>query len=1221
MFSPVDTAYEPLPHTRLSAKNVQALKAVFNIAHCMGGLLGASWSLVLDTFEQLDRIIAGSKTTASGGVRAVELATATGGPEATSNELSILSAALNNLFEGSVRLDDVAIAHFLTALSTSCFASLAHEATSRERVATPGSAAAQPPRLFALSKFVDTVLINLKRIRILWPLVTQFLLPVANHQTQRIRVLGMESLSKVLIASMRMHIADQAAAAKKDSGGPGRGSAHDAWDYVLLAPLEELQRRCAHRETQEKIISAMHEVLMTCGAGLTDGWLLLLSILWRAATKPSLVPLLPNAFRSVQLIASDFLPHLPPACLPAYVEVAAAFATQQSQLNVSLTAVGLQWTIGDHLFMTMKMKGGVGIEDDGEEEDAAAAKKGDEEEERMVSDARAAEEAEEEPSSATMRSPGTLKAEAAEGELAQEEGTGSALASAPRYGDLNIKHLPKTHMLWCSVLRQLRRLCVDKRPELRRCTLETLAQIISSHGHALSGKSLDHLIHRTLLPLLTEVIVQANCASSESSAQKLGTEGGKDVLMMMHHSRDTAAKQWSETWVLALGSVARVYRSFLHQLMRRKRFGQAWDALLQILQSSILALPRSQEVALAAISASHTLLLSSARGPHSRQNSMSDDKPPPSTPGSGPPGSIPIAAPLSPPMSSPPGGGGGGKGGISTAAPTRSSDGQWTTPSISGSIAIERERLPPRLWASVWALLEKAVEVATQDAHSFGVHEKMLTSLVSRTAELYDGGREHFEEADVLRMLQLAERLARSPDAASGWDPTVAATVPTGLQNAVLTLLGKLPPFHAGTVREEEMWPLLLWLLLKLMEPPPAQPPPVSVAGAPATAPPVTTPGKRVVVGFAERCYALLHTLLTEQAGPAAKLAVAEDVLNVMRNLMSWRLHPLCECPSLPRAAASGFVSLLHALLPHLPQPEEGAARRAHVELIEALWARIAPPATRPHERSRGRSASGPPVAQPLASLPLAALTPSDEDVPPPPPLPTGGGDDDLDLESSTLAAARRVLLSTSMQPALRRRLLQLPCAVLALPPHAAALRDECWRNAASTLCMLSARAAGSQQQFGASPEEEAAAAAGAGGGGGACASLAAPMLVDAAAAALRGWSASEPGELPADASNARASQIAHLLSLLASLTLPDGVLPDPAAVTAAGGGAAGSSVRMAARRGKRAHLLHLAPCLIECIGQPAHLYASGAVPPAAAELSAGVRRLLHLMAQELQLE
>ena len=73
-FAPVDAAYEPLPHTRLSAKNVQSLKAVFNIAHCMGGLLGSSWNLILNTLEQLDRIIASSKTTASGGSRAVELA-------------------------------------------------------------------------------------------------------------------------------------------------------------------------------------------------------------------------------------------------------------------------------------------------------------------------------------------------------------------------------------------------------------------------------------------------------------------------------------------------------------------------------------------------------------------------------------------------------------------------------------------------------------------------------------------------------------------------------------------------------------------------------------------------------------------------------------------------------------------------------------------------------------------------------------------------------------------------------------------------------------------------------------------------------------------------------------------------------------------------------------------------------------------------------------------
>jgi hypothetical protein len=345
---------------------VQALKAVFNIAHCMGGLLGTSWSLVLDTFEQLDRIIASSKTTAAGGARAVELATAIGGPEATSNELSILSAALNNLFNGSSRLDDVAIKHFLTALSTSCFASLAHEATSREKIATPGTAAAQPHRLFALTKFVETVLVNIDRVCVLWPLVTQFLLPVANHTSQRIRVLGMESLSKLLVAAMRMHLSDQAAAAQAAAAGepapaapaaPAVASAgeaaDDAWDRVLLAPLEELQRRCAYRETQERILSCMHEVLMTCGAGLREGWLLLLAILWRAATRTSLVPLLPNAFRSVQLIASDFLPHLPAACLPAYVEVAAAFATQPHQVRAPTRASRTRSTLTPHSHLNL----------------------------------------------------------------------------------------------------------------------------------------------------------------------------------------------------------------------------------------------------------------------------------------------------------------------------------------------------------------------------------------------------------------------------------------------------------------------------------------------------------------------------------------------------------------------------------------------------------------------------------------------------------------------------------------------------------------------------------------------------------------------------------------------------------------------------------------------------------------------------------------------------
>jgi hypothetical protein len=41
----------------LSGKNVQALKALFNIAHCLGDWLADSWALVLETFGKLQRAL------------------------------------------------------------------------------------------------------------------------------------------------------------------------------------------------------------------------------------------------------------------------------------------------------------------------------------------------------------------------------------------------------------------------------------------------------------------------------------------------------------------------------------------------------------------------------------------------------------------------------------------------------------------------------------------------------------------------------------------------------------------------------------------------------------------------------------------------------------------------------------------------------------------------------------------------------------------------------------------------------------------------------------------------------------------------------------------------------------------------------------------------------------------------------------------------------------
>lgn len=695
-FAPADTTYEPLPHTALSAKNVLALKALFNIAHCMGTLLGSGWDIVLQAFEQLDRIISASKLTPP---HEPDRAVALGSADGTANELGILNTALHTLFTTvSVSLDDEAIGDFLTALSTQCLASLAFEATSKEKAATPGSA--MPPRLFALTRFVDTTLANMQRAPTLWPLVSQFLLPVANHKVPRIRVVGMESLSLVVLAAMKYGRSTAAAqgeaAGRRDpatgaAGGWGElGGWGGAWDRHALAPLEELQRRCSHRETQERVLQCVHQLLRSDGSSLVEGWLLILSILYRAATRPVLMPLLPLAIRSVQLIASDLLPCLPPPCLLAYVEVAAAYATQPGHLNASLTAVGLQWTISDFLHEYAA----------GEEAEAELPADDDGDEPADGGDRRFSSASER---GSGRQSNGGGDSDEAGGE--EESAHGSALAPAPRYAALRVDEPVSSHELWCAIARQLRRLSADERSEVRTCSLHTLASVLTSNGSRLSGRTWDYALFHALLPMMREVSAAAASASTtQPVAKPLGREGGVPVLMLLHHSRDTASKQWDETWVLLLRSSARLIRGFLPTLRQRPHFDQAWGQLLAFGHASLLSAPRSGEVAKAAIGAlMHELLFAAV---------SQKPTPRPADPASPADEAVDrvAAAPTTPLR---PG------GGVPPATP------------------VAYERLPPALWTSVWELLEKATSEMTADVDAYAVHAEVLTALLDSTRELY----------------------------------------------------------------------------------------------------------------------------------------------------------------------------------------------------------------------------------------------------------------------------------------------------------------------------------------------------------------------------------------------------------------------------------------------------------------------------------------------------
>jgi hypothetical protein len=76
--------------------------------------------------------------------------------------------------------------------------------------------------------------------------------------------------------------------------------------------------------------------------------------------------------------------------------------------------------------------------------------------------------------------------------------------------------------------------------------------------------------------------------------------------MLIHHSRNTAQKQWDETIVLVLGGIARLLRSFFPFLQQLSKFSSGWVLLLDFVKNGILN--GSKEVALAAINCLQTFV-------------------------------------------------------------------------------------------------------------------------------------------------------------------------------------------------------------------------------------------------------------------------------------------------------------------------------------------------------------------------------------------------------------------------------------------------------------------------------------------------------------------------------------------------------------------------------------------------------------------------------------
>ncbi|XP_050555397.1 protein MON2 homolog isoform X2 [Spodoptera frugiperda] len=150
--------------------------------------------------------------------------------------------------------------------------------------------------------------------------------------------------------------------------------------------------------------------------------------------------------------------------------------------------------------------------------------------------------------------------------------------------------LPPLDKLWMCLYIRLSELCTEARAPVRRAACQTLFSCVGAHGTLLSAPAWRALL-AVLFPMLEQVQKQSNIASSEK------VDTGDHILI--HHTRNTAQKQWAETQVLTLSGVARVFHSRFQLLTTVGDFTRSWTALLDYITD--FALRRSHEVSVGAL--------------------------------------------------------------------------------------------------------------------------------------------------------------------------------------------------------------------------------------------------------------------------------------------------------------------------------------------------------------------------------------------------------------------------------------------------------------------------------------------------------------------------------------------------------------------------------------------------------------------------------------------
>ncbi|VAH80557.1 unnamed protein product [Triticum turgidum subsp. durum] len=537
----------------LTPKNVQALRTLFNVAHRLHNILGPSWVLVLETLAALDRTIhSPHASTQEVSASVSRLSRDTSGQY---SDFHILSSLNSQLFESSALMNVAAVKSLLSAL---------HQLSSQHISGNSQLSGQQIGSIaFSVERMTSILVNNLHRVESIWDQIAAHHLELANCPNPQLRNMALDSLDHSIcsvVGSEKFQGISSAPHPLKEYQSVEESETR-SFEYAVLSPLVILYSSNKNIDVQMGALKILLHVLERHGEKLSYSWPSILRML-RAVADASEKDVISLGFQSVRVIMNEGLATIPVQCLDECILVTGAYGAQKTDINISLTAAGLLWTATD--FIVKGLSG---------------------------SPAQKANHLNEEVQ---------LGVSTEEGDIAASE---EGVKRNP------LQQLVDYNKLFFSVFSVLQKLGADDRPEVRNSAVRTLFQTLCTHGQKLSLSMWEDCLWIYVFPMLEHVSHLASTSSKDEwHGKELGTRAGKAVHMLIHHSRNTAQKQWDETIVLLLGGIARLLRSFFPLLQQLSKFSSGWAILLAFLKNSILN--GSKEVALAAINCLQTFVSS-----------------------------------------------------------------------------------------------------------------------------------------------------------------------------------------------------------------------------------------------------------------------------------------------------------------------------------------------------------------------------------------------------------------------------------------------------------------------------------------------------------------------------------------------------------------------------------------------------------------------------------